>query len=108
MGIGKRVPISFKEMTRIDQEGGATDESYTVVYNTWAKVSTRSSNRGFSANQVQMTDIYSFSEIRESAAFTPSKTMLISYKGEDLVIESIILDESKAPYYYTINAVKNG
>lgn len=107
MGIGKRVPIAFMAMTATSAEGGATVESFAPTYSTWAKVDVRSSNRNIAGEQVQMNTVYRFSEIRQTVEFTPTKSMLISYQGLQLVIESIVLDQSKAPYYYSINAVMN-
>lgn len=108
MAVGKRVPIVFKEIQMTDAPGGATDETYVPVLSDWAVVKMRNRMRNNTDLQTQMTTEYVFSEIRERADFTPTKTMLIAYGSQDLTIDTIKLITDTIPYYYTITALNNG
>lgn len=106
--LGGMVPVIFRLMAITDEEGGAHDEVYTDGPRVFAQVQQVNSLRNIAGDQLQMSVVYKFTRIRQYAAFTPDKTMLIQYQGRDLVIDSIILDQSKTPFYYSITATDNG
>lgn len=107
MAVGKRVPIVFKEIQMTEAPGGATDETYVPVVSDWAVVNMRNRMRNYTDLQTQMTTEYVFGEIRYRPDFTPTKTMVITYAGQDLTIDTIKLNTDTLPYYYTITALNN-
>jgi oxalate decarboxylase/phosphoglucose isomerase-like protein (cupin superfamily) len=106
--IGGMVPITFRLMTVTEEEGGAHDESYTDGPRVFAQVKMINALRNITGNQLQMSTVYKFTKIRQYEGFTPDKTMLIRYQGQDLAVDSIVLDQSQVPLYYTITATNNG
>lgn len=106
--LGGQVPIIFKALTVTTEEGAAHDELYTDYVRLFANVIMKNSLRNISDDQLQMTTVYVFSSIRAYNGFNPDKSMLIRYKGVDLAIDTIVLDETKLPHYYTITALTNG
>ena len=108
MAIGERSPIAFKKLTITDVPGGAATESYAVAQQSWGKLKMVRSQLNSDGGAVAMADLYRFSEIRVREDFEPDKTMLLTYQGKDLIINSIIKDESNVPAYYTITASQNG
>lgn len=106
--IGGRVPVLFKSMAVTTEEGGAHDEVYVDGPRVFANVVMKNSLRNITDGQLQMTTVYTFSGIRKYEGLNLDKTMLVNYKGLNLAIDSLILDETKVPYYYTITALTNG
>lgn len=106
--VGGRVPVIFRTMLITEEEGAAHDETYIDGPRVFATVEMRNSLRNITNEQLQMSVSYKFTGIRQYEGFEPTKTMLINYKGRNLTIDSIVLDETKTPYYYTITASDNG
>lgn len=107
MAIGKRIPIVFAQATISGDFGASFGETFTDIRNDYAKVKQRRTTRNIGADQVTLTTVYEFSEIRQTASFVPTKDMIIRYAGLDLTIDTIVLNTETVPYYYTIIATEN-
>lgn len=99
-----RHKITFKAPTSVPVGGGGTATTYAEVLTDRCEAKQLTSSRDLVEQQTTLTTTYTF-KLRWRTGFTPSKSMLITYEGQDYSINSIEYVNERSRFWRITAAV---
>ncbi len=102
-----RAKITFQTPTSVPVGGAGYETGYADALTTLCEAKSLSSSRDLAAHQTTLKNGYRF-KLRYREGFTPSKDMLIIYKGSQFTINSIEPDKDDREKFWMIIGIEKG